>query len=174
MAAYAALGANADGFGVCWGSCSEDLAAPYEPWIAVCSQLIEHAPDEVLAGYLARFGGEVGRLARNLAQRVTDAPAPQSSDPETERFLLFQAIGELLRAVAMTAPLFVVLDDFHWADAQSVALLKHVGRSIVDCPLTVLVTYRDTDLGTDDPLTGVLADLRRWRVRSGSPCTASR
>ena len=61
----------------------------------------------------------------------------------------------------MTAPLFVVLDDFHWADAQSVALLKHVGRSIVDCPLTVLVTYRDTDLGTDDPLTAVLADLRR-------------
>ena len=161
LAAYAALGANADGFGVCWGSCSEDLAAPYEPWIAVCSQLIEHAPAEVLAGYLARFGGEVGRLARNLAQRVTDAPAPQSSDPETERFLLFQAIGELLRAVALTAPLFVVLDDFHWADAQSVALLKHVGRSIMDCPLTVLVTYRDTDVGTDDPLTAVLADLRR-------------
>ena len=31
----------------------------------------------------------------------------------------------------------------------------------MDCPLTVLVTYRDTDLGTDDPLTAVLADLRR-------------
>ena len=91
-----------------------------------------------------------------------DAPAPQSSIRwETERFLLFQAVAELLRAVALTAPLFVVLDDFHWADAQSVAPLKHVGRSIVDCPLTVLVTYRDTELGTDDPLTAVLADLRR-------------
>ena len=69
----------------------------------VCSQLIEHAPAEVLAGYLGRFGGEVGRLARNLAPRVPDAPAPQSSDPETERFLLFQAVAELLRAVALTA-----------------------------------------------------------------------
>ena len=28
LASYAALGANADGFAVCWGACSEDLAAP--------------------------------------------------------------------------------------------------------------------------------------------------
>ena len=54
LASYAALGANADGFAVCWGACSEDLAAPYEPWIAVCSQLVEHAPESVLAGYLGR------------------------------------------------------------------------------------------------------------------------
>jgi hypothetical protein len=161
LAAYSALGANADGFAVCWGACSDDLAAPYQPWITVCSRLIEHAPAEVLDSYLARVGGEIGRLARNLSQRVVDPPAPQSSDPETERFLLFQAVAELLRAVAQAAPLFVVLDDFHWADAQSVALLKHVARSIVDCPLMVLVTYRDTDLGTEDPLTAVLAELRR-------------
>ena len=49
LASYAALGANADGFAVCWGACSEDLAAPYEPWITVCSQLVEHAPEAVLA-----------------------------------------------------------------------------------------------------------------------------
>ena len=115
----------------------------------------------VLAGYVERYGGEVGRLARNLARRVPDAPAPQSSDPETERFLLFQAVAELLRAVAVAVPLLVVLDDFHWADAQSVALLKHVARSVERGALPVVVTYRDTDLGKDDPLTGVLADLRR-------------
>jgi class 3 adenylate cyclase len=161
LASYAALGANADGFAVCWGACSEDLAAPYEPWIAVCSQLVEHASEAVLAGYVARFGGEVGRLARSLAQRVPDAPGPQSSDPETERFLLFGAVAELLRAVAGAVPLLVVLDDFHWADGQSVALLRHVARSVEQGSVVVVVGYRDTDLGRDDPLTGVLADLRR-------------
>ena len=69
LASYSALGANADGFGVCWGACSEDLAVPYEPWIAVCSQLVEHAPEAVLNEYAERFGGEVGRLARNLGRR---------------------------------------------------------------------------------------------------------
>ena len=32
----------------CWGACSEELAVPYEPWIEVCSQLVEHAPQELL------------------------------------------------------------------------------------------------------------------------------
>ena len=51
-------------------------------------------------GYVGRFGGEVGRLVRSLSLRVSGVPGPQSSDPETERFLLFQAVVELLRAVA--------------------------------------------------------------------------
>ena len=161
LASYAALGANAEGFAVCWGACSEDLAAPYEPWIEVCSQLVEHAPGDVLDRYVAAHGGEIGRLARNLASRVPDAPAPQSTDPETERFLLFKAVGELLLAVARSQPLCVVLDDFHWADGQSVALLKHVARAVEQGTLMVIVIYRDSDLTKDHPLTGVLADLRR-------------
>ena len=161
LASYAALGANADGFAVCWGACSEDLAAPYEPWIDVCSQLVEHMDSDVLAGYAARLGGDVGRLASNLARRLPDAPTPQSSDPETERFLLFKAVAELLRAVACSAPLCVVLDDFHWADEQSVALLKHIARTVEQGSLVLLVTYRDSELTKDHALTGALADLRR-------------
>jgi class 3 adenylate cyclase len=160
LASYAALGANSDRFAVCWGACSEDLSAPYEPWIDVCSQLVEHADGDALAQYVERFGGEISRLASNLARRLPDAPMPQSSDPETERFLLFKAVPELLRMVAASAPLCVVLDDFHWADGQSVALLKHVAKSVEQGALQVLVTYRDSDLTKDHPLTGALADLR--------------
>ena len=40
--------AHAEGFAVCWGACSEELAVPYEPWIEVCSQIVEHAPQELL------------------------------------------------------------------------------------------------------------------------------
>ena len=57
-------------------------------------------------------------------------------------------------------PLCVVLDDLHWADAQSLALLKHLLRSTEQGALQVIVTYRDSDLGKDHPLTAVLADLR--------------
>ncbi len=57
-------------------------------------------------------------------------------------------------------PLCVVLDDLHWADAQSPGLLKHLLRSSEQSALQVIVTYRDSDLGKDHPLTAVLADLR--------------
>lgn len=161
LAFYQALAAHAEGFGVCWGACSEDLAAPYEPWIEVCSQLVEHGPQDALAAHVERSGGELSRLARNLPRRVRDTPAPQGSDPETERFLLFQAVAEALRAVSASVPVCVVLDDFQWADGQSVALLKHVSRTVEEGALQVIVTYRDSDLGKDHPLSAVLQDLRR-------------
>jgi class 3 adenylate cyclase len=160
LASYAAHGAHAEGFAVCWGACSEELAAPYEPWIGVCTQIVEHAPEELLAGHLKRYQGELGRLARNLGERVAELPGRQSSDPETERLLLFNAVAALLVEVAETVPVCVVLDDLHWADAQSLALLKHLLRSSERGALQLIATFRDSDLGKDHPLTGVLADLR--------------
>jgi class 3 adenylate cyclase len=160
LASYAAHDAHAEGFAVAWGACTEELAVPYEPWIGVCSQLVESAPVEVLGRHVERHRGELARLARNLDGRVSDLPEPQSSDPETERYLLFNAVAGLLGEVAEAVPLCVVLDDLHWADAQSLGLLKHLLRSTEQGALQVIVTYRDSDLGKDHPLTAVLADLR--------------
>jgi hypothetical protein len=159
LASYAAHRAHAEGVAVCWGACSEELTVPYEPWIEVCSQLVEHAPQELLARHVDTHRGELGRLARNLGRRVEDLPEPQSSDPETERYLLFSAVVGLLEQVAQSVPVCVVLDDLHWADGQSVALLKHLVR-VEHGALQVIATYRDSDLGKDHPLSGVLADLR--------------
>jgi class 3 adenylate cyclase len=161
LASYAAHHAHAEGFAVAWGACTEELAVPYEPWIGVCSQLVESAPLELLQRHVERHKGELGRIARNLEARVSDLPEPQSSDPETERYLLFSAVAGLLGAVADAVPLCVVLDDLHWADAQSLALLKHVLRTLEQGSLQLIATFRDSELGKDHPLTATLADLPR-------------
>jgi len=159
LSSYVAHRAHAEGFAVCWGACSEELAVPYEPWIAVCSQLVEHAPVEVLEAHVKRYGGELGRLVRNLGGAAGELPEPESSDPETERYLLFQGVTGLVGEVAEALPLSVVLDDLHWADTQSLALLKHLLRASEQRPLQVIATYRDSDLSRDHPLTSLLADL---------------
>jgi hypothetical protein len=161
LAAYAARAAHGDGFAVVWGACSEEFGVPYEPWIEVCSQLVDHAPLDLLERYVSRRGGELLRLARNLAVRVPLVPEPQSSDPETERFLLFSAVAGALIELSASVPVCVVLDDFQWADGQSVALLKHVSRAADSSALQLIVAYRDSDLGKGHPLVTLLADLRR-------------
>ena len=161
LASLSAHGAHGEGFAVLWGACSEELAVPYEPWISVCSQLAEHAPSDLLQRHVERHGGELARLARKLPQRLADVPEPESSDPETERFLLFSAVAGALVELSASVPVCVVLDDLHWADAQSVALLKHVVTSAESCALQMLVAFRGSDLGKDHPLGAVLADLRR-------------
>lgn len=161
LASFAAHGAHANGFGVFWGSCSEDLAVPYEPWIGVCTHVVENAPTELLTSHVRRHHGELRRVARNLAGRVADLPELQNSDPETERYLLFNAVAGLLGELAEIVPVCVVLDDLHWADAESLALLKHLLRSGGGGSLQLIATYRDSDLRKDHPLTALLPDLHR-------------
>ena len=64
----------------------------------------------------------LGRLARNPRFSVAGFHrGPQSSDPQTSGFCCSGVVA-VLRRVAESVPLLVVLDDFHWADGQSVAL----------------------------------------------------
>ena len=174
LASYGAHRAHSEGFAVCWGGCSEELAVPYEPWIEVCSQLVENAPLELLQRHAKRHGGELSRLVRNLGNRVSGLPQPQSSDPETERYLLFGAVAGLLGEVAITMPVCVVLDDLHWADAQSLVLLKHLVRGIEQGKsLQVIATYRGFG-HRQGPSAGGPCSLIcvRCRVCNGSRCTA--
>jgi predicted ATPase len=163
LASYAAREAHSGGFAVAWGTCTEELAVPYEPWIGICSHLVEHAPQDLLERHVKRHAGELSRLARNLGGRIPDLPALQSSDPETERYLLFNAVAGLLAEAAEAVPLCVVLDDLHWADAQSLALLKHVLRVNQQGSMQVIATFRDSELSKGHPLTATLADLPRMQ-----------
>jgi class 3 adenylate cyclase/tetratricopeptide (TPR) repeat protein len=161
LASHTALTTHADGATVLWGGASQDLGAPYAPWLEALSRYVEEAPEEVLAEHVAHHGGEIARLARCLRQRVPGVAAPQETDPETERYLLFGAVAGLLEVACAHRPVTLVLDDFHWADKQSLALLKHVARTVELSPLLLVVTYRDSDLDREHPLTDILAELRR-------------
>ncbi len=44
------------------------------------------------------------------------------SDPETERYRLFDAVAAWLAAVSAEAPVLLVLDDLQWAATLSVNL----------------------------------------------------
>ena len=101
---------------------------PYEPWIEVCSQLVEHAPQELLAAALRASWRRAQRLVGTSGARVEGAPPPQASDPETERYLLFSAVADCLRRSRRRAGVRGARRSA-LADGQSVALLKHVVRT---------------------------------------------
>ena len=78
---------------------------------------------EVLLGGAAEPANSAGRSA---------APAPAD---------YFYAVLGRLR-LAATEPLFLVLDDAHWADPDSLTLLRLICRRITALPVAVLVTAR--------------------------------
>ena len=161
LATHSALEIHGEGATVLHGHCEEDLNAPYGAWIQALRHFVEHAPEQVLATHAEQHGGELLRLVPGLRRRLPDLRDPTQTDSETERYLLFGAVAGLLEVATGDRPLVLLLDDLHWADVPTLALLKHVVAASGEWPLLVLGTYRDSDLSRDHPLTATLADLRR-------------
>jgi len=161
LAAQAARAAHAECGTVLFGHCTEDLGAPYQPWIEALRHLIEHAPQELLDAHVERHGGAVARLVPALTQCTNAVPPDASADPDSERFLLFEAVAGLLAANATENAVVVVLDDFQWADTASVQLVRHLAGATTATSLLLLVTYRDSDIARGHPLAALVGDLPR-------------
>ncbi len=81
-------------------------------------------------------------------------------DADAARYILYNAVVETLARAASSAPVVVVLEDLHWADAPTVALARHVAQSTDEHGMLV-ATFREAELDTDHPLTAALAALHR-------------
>jgi class 3 adenylate cyclase/tetratricopeptide (TPR) repeat protein len=163
LATYAALIARDQGATVLYGRSDEDLGISYQPWIEALTHYVNVAPEGLLRGHVERRGGEIARIVPHIRGRVGDVAPQPGADPETERYLLFSAVGDLLHQAAEDTGVVLILDDLHWADRTTLSLLRHLvsGGAQLSLPLLVIGAYRDSDLTRSHPLTEVLADLRR-------------
>ena len=143
---------------VLYGRCQDGPAVPLEPFRSLIGHLVEHAPADVLRAHASRCGGHLVRIAPRLADRVELSGAPVS-DEATDRHLLFEAVSDVLSRLAAISPLVVLLDDVQWAEPTAVQLLRHLGRALVNVPVLLVLSARDTDERRSSELRAVLADL---------------
>jgi class 3 adenylate cyclase len=157
--AHAARVAHGNGSVVLYGACDEDLAVPYQPWIDAITHLVQHRR-ELLDVIPVAQRTAIARLVPSLGV-AADAGL---GDAEAERLVLVDAIVGVLVAAAGAEPVVAVLDDLHWADRATLQVLRRLVTGGITAPITVVATYRNTDLAAGDPLTLLLADLRREHV----------
>lgn len=161
LAAELARDAHAAGAIVLDGRCDEDLGAPFQPWMQAFAHFASHAPDAELRASFADDVLAALPLVPELRRRLPELSAPGASAVEAERWRIFEAIDAFLAGASRGVPVVVLLDDLHWADPPSLALLRHLARSARPAALLMLGTYRETDLARTHPLAEALADLRR-------------
>jgi class 3 adenylate cyclase/tetratricopeptide (TPR) repeat protein len=161
LAAQLATRVHSQGATVLGGRCDEDLGVPYQPFLEALRHIIDHTPNQGLTRVLGRFGGELTRLVPELCRVLPDLPDPLRSDPETERYRLFDAVAAWLAASSADGPVLLVLDDLQWAAKPTLLLLRHILRSGEPMRLLVLATYRDTEVGRAHPLSDFLSETRR-------------
>ncbi|MGH9281478.1 MAG: AAA family ATPase, partial [Acidimicrobiales bacterium] len=111
LATKLAEAAHAEGTLVFAGRCDEDLGVPFQPFVEALHHYTAHTSEP----RLGRYGGELTRLLPELAESVPGLAEPLRSDPETERYRLFDAVAGWLAALSAEQPVVLVLDDLQWA-----------------------------------------------------------
>ena len=150
---------------VLWGHAYEsESGLPYIPVIEAIRSYVAVSDPDTLRSELGSGAGDVARLVSEVREALPDVPEPPRSDPEQERFRLFESVTGFLLNAARAQPIVLVLDDLHWADRQTLLLLQHLARRLAGCRLLVMGTYRDVELDRRHPLADTLGALRRERL----------
>ena len=161
LAVEFALSAQRGDARILYGRCDEDTVVNYQPFVESLRHYLLTCPIEELEGELASHLPQLVRLVPELSQRLPQI-AGEGVNEEEDRYPLFEAVDATLGVAAATTPTLLVLDDVHWADRDTLLLLRHLVRSPRRYPLLILGTYRSTAPG--DPLGETLADLGRDRL----------
>ncbi len=129
---------------VLWGRCLEQEGAPsYWPWVRAFRG---YAATRGIEALRADVGAAAAMLMPILPELVPDGASahrpPLAGGDLEARYQLFEGVIALLRAAA-AEPLVVVLEDVHWADEASLALLEYVASELDGTHVLLVVTYRD-------------------------------
>ncbi len=144
--------AASQGFTVLCGQCAEiGDSVPYLPF----ADAMRTASPEVEAAVKAR-----PVLARLLPDGG-DGRDPEADRAGLTRQQMFGAVLGLLAELSARAPVLLVLEDLHWADASTRDLLTFLLRMLHRERVATIGTYRTDDLYRRHPLRPVIADLLR-------------
>jgi DNA-binding CsgD family transcriptional regulator len=160
LVSEAASALHADGAIVLWGACHPDLDVPYRPFVTAIEHLLDGADRGTLAPVLGDSAVELHRLTPAVRRHRPDLAVPTTQAGDT-RLLLFDAVRDLLLALAARQPVVLILEDLHWAAPPTLQLVAHLVPSTARARLLLLVTHRTTAPDRTDELTYAIADLYR-------------
>ena len=81
---------------------------------------------------------DIAEVVSDVRERLPDLPPATQLEPEQARFRLFDSIAAFLKTASLRQPLVLVLDDLHWADQPSLALLQLVARELGGARLLII------------------------------------
>jgi hypothetical protein len=144
------------------GECYPEGGVPYGPFSQILRRALRWTngngsglPEFVLADLLS--------LAPDLRAYYPEVGENPALDPEGQQQRLFESVVTLFSRLTDQTPLFLALEDVHWADSGSLALFRHLARRVKEKRAMVVATYR-VELGESRPLQEMLVELNRERL----------
>ena len=107
---------------------------------------------------------EIGRSLTMSGGSSASLPEPLGgTQPADSLQQLVFGLADWLDEQAGQQPLVLLLDDLHWADADSLDVLDSLTNRAMQAPVVIIVTYRSEEKHLDHALYDVLPKLQRNR-----------
>jgi DNA-binding SARP family transcriptional activator len=137
---------------------------PFAPLADSIGRYLQRLPDEIFPSLPLASLAQLAQIVPSLHDRVLEVhpPVPDMvASAEEYRQRLIDGIAAILSALARLRPLVLFVDDLHWADPDTLAVLSRLWQRLHDLPLFVLLAYRSDDLAENEALATLLHALRR-------------
>lgn len=137
---------------------------PYQPVIEALRELMRRADWPQIEAQLVLptvWRSELARLLPELHAQAERAILDTITVPGGNEARLWEAVSQLLFVLARLQPVAFLIDDLHWADAATLALLGYLVRQPGRANLTFLATTRSIEPRSQ------LAALVRTLTREG-------
>ncbi len=119
-----------------------EATSSYAPWRRAVQRLVSRLPAHALDALLPVQRAELASLVPSLRDRSPDLPGNPALPPERARLRRHESVLALLARAAAEQPLAVLLDDAHWMDEASLALLAYLAPRVAQRPIQLLITCR--------------------------------
>ncbi len=152
------------------GGCYEyEATTPYLPFVEAFRDWAHWASAERLRAALGSTAPEIAKFAPEIEAKL-GALAPNAPlAPNEERLRLFDNVARFLQTLAASNGLLLFIDDLHWADQGTLALLHYLLRRLRDDRVLILGAYREIELDRAHPLARALVDWNRERLATRIP-----
>jgi class 3 adenylate cyclase/tetratricopeptide (TPR) repeat protein len=144
--------AEAAGFTAAWTSSRSYASAfPYHLVSQLAAQLLDRGlgqrtEDALRDAEVTADEDALARWAAVLDEVLGEGPDddPQLADlsPSGRQRIIVHAIGGLLKAKSKDEPMLVILDDLHWADPASLAVVEELLDILPGLHVVLMATYR--------------------------------
>ncbi|WP_350348226.1 AAA family ATPase [Agromyces sp. G08B096] len=139
-----------------------DVAAPYAPVKAALRTLVAEIGAEAVLDAVGPGRPALIALLPELAD-ADAAPASAQAGGAAAAGQLHEAIAVLLETVSRDRPTVLAIEDLHWIDVASLALLRFLMRALTSSRVLIVLTYRTEDIGRGHPVRGFLTEIERDR-----------
>lgn len=164
--AYAQLG----GAGILRGGCYEyEATTPYLPFAEALREWVAVQQADELRTQLGSNAYELAKLAPEIEVKLGPVAPNPSLPPNEERLRLFDHIARFLQKIAVARGLLLFIDDLHWADTGTLALLHYLMRRLRNDRVMILAAYREVELDRTHPLANALVEWNRERLATRIP-----